>query len=626
MTKTRMIFLEIILILLVFSVFSISANGKENDYEVSRPEYDVMMEMNVKIPMQDGINLATDIYRPHAEGKFPVVLVRTPYGSERKSFSDKGKFYAQRGYVYAVQDCRGKYDSEGDWYVRRNGTKDGDDTITWLGTQSWSSGSVGMVGSSYLGMNQWQVAHTQNPYLKALVPIVAPITLGRSPEKYRKLATYCNSNSGVGNSAILELFWLVIVNGRVNQNDAAYDFVKIVNHLPLIDIPKLLGRKLPGWERLLHEENGHFEQYLKRASEGNWKGPLGEPEDYRSLYERVNIPILQISGWFDCASEYCFYNYQLVKQYSKSLEAKKHQQVLMGPWPHRIPARIEESKIGDIDFGSKSVVGVDKVVIRWFDRWLKGISNGVENEPQIKVFVMGKNDWREASDWPIPGTKFSSFYFHSSGNANDLSGDGGLSPEMPSDEPPDKYVYDPSDPTHAWPGLDQNVTNTTLALAGPVDMRPIEKRSDVLVYTTAELKEDIEVTGPLAVVLYVSTSAPATDFFVRLLDVHPNGSSYPLFYGYANPYSTRGLQPVDKSPDGKDILKCEIELPPTSNLFVKGHRIRVEVCSSAFPLFRNLNIGGDIAYATEFNIAKQTIYHDKEHPSHIVLPIIPQHK
>lgn len=617
--KKKRIFCALTLLIVPAILFLYFVFGRTVDEDVGSFSQDFVVEMNIMIPMRDGIRLAADIYRPASDGKFPVVLVRTPYGSENKNYSDRGKFFVEHGYVFAVQDCRGKYDSEGDWYGKRDESKDGDDTITWLGTQAWSSGKVGMIGGSYLGIVQWMVSHTLNPYLKALMPSVAPLSLGRDAETYRRLATYCNSNAGAGNSALQELPWLVIVNGRVNQNVEAYDMDRIAGHLPLIELPKLLGRRIPGWGMLLQEANGHWEEYVLRAAEGNWTKPIEEFQNFKDLYAKIDIPILQISGWFDCASEYCFYNFNQVKRYSKRSMGKNNQHVIMGPWNHWIRLA---PKIGDFDFGPNSVIDTDEVALKWFDRWLKDIPNGVELERPLKVFVMGRNEWREVEEWPFPETQFTPYYFHSSGKANSFRGDGCLNMELPVEEPPDKYIYDPGNPTPSIMGLD----NTELIKAGPVDMSPIEKRDDVLVYTSLPLKEDVEATGPLHVVLYVSSSEPASDFFVRLIDVHPNGTPYPVFYTYANPYSTRGLEPVDIGLEGEKIWKCEMELPPTSNLFLAGHRMRVEICSSAFPLFRNLNVDRDPAFATEYNVAKQTVYHDINHPSHIVLPLIPGKK
>jgi putative CocE/NonD family hydrolase len=580
--------------------------------EISSPKYDVLMEMNLMVPMRDGIKLATDIYRPDAKGKYPVILVRTPYGSESTQYSDRGRYFAGRGYVFAVQDCRGKYDSEGEWYGKRSETDDGSDTIDWLASREWSSGNVGMWGASYLGLVQWQVAPVQNPHLKALVPIVAPVTLGSERVE-------CN---GAANSP-LGLSWLVTTDGRVNQNVNAYNWNKIFWHLPLLDLPKLLGRKIPFWEKSLNLQNGFWEEYLQSAAEGRWNQKLELTKDFRTLYERINIPVLQISGWFDGSSESCWYNFRQINRYSRDPSVKRNQRVLMGPWTHFYTWSqyyTRSSRIGALDFGPNSLYDVDNLVLRFFDRWLKNIPNGVEEEPPLKIFVMGTNEWADAWEWPLPGTRFAPFYLHSAGEANSLLGDGHLSAEPPQSEPPDKYIYDPSHPT---PALTTG-ENMALAASGPEDTRTIEERADVLVYTSDYLKTDTVVIGPVSAVLYVTSSAPETEFIVRLQDVHPDGSSYPVYVTYAGAFNTRCLKRIESGPPLDKILKCEFELPPTSQVFLKGHKIRVEICSSAFPLFRNLNTGGNFALETKWNIARQTIFHDKDHPSHVLLPIVPK--
>ncbi|MGQ9647484.1 MAG: CocE/NonD family hydrolase [Thermodesulfobacteriota bacterium] len=605
-------FVNILLVFSSFAFFDIFSMGSEIRSVSSSLQYEVLMEMNVKIPMRDGIRLATDIYRPDAKEKFPVILVRTPYGSETSWFSEQGKYFATRGYVFAVQDCRGKYDSEGEWYGKRSETNDGYDTINWLATQNWSSGKVGMVGASYLGLVQWQVAFTENPYLKALVPIVAPVTLGRE------------SGGGCigGAQSPMGLSWLVSTDGRVNQNVNAYDWNKIFWHLPLIELPKLLGRNIPFWEKSLNLKNGFWEEYLQSAAEEKWTEKVEQKENYKTLYEKVQVPILQISGWFDSSTESCFYNYQQIKKYSKSLVAKK-QRILVGPWCHFYTWSqnyTKSSKLGDLDFGPNSTLDIESLILRWFDRWLKEIPNGVEDEAPLKFFVMGKNEWQEASDWPLQETKYISYYLHSYGHANSLLGDGTANSEPPENEAPDKFIYDPANPTPALTSGE----NLALASSGPEDNRFLEERNDVLVYTSSILKEDIEITGPISVVLYVSSSAPETEFIVRLLDVHPNGCSYPIYVTFAGAFNTRCLKPIDQGPNKEKILKCEFVLPPTSNVFFKGHRIRVDICSAAFPLHRNLNTGGNFALDTKCNIAHQMVYHDKWHPSHVVLPVIPR--
>jgi putative CocE/NonD family hydrolase len=609
--KLKILFISCVLGITLVISFSLSNFAGDN---ISAQGGDVLMQMNVKIQMRDGIKLATDIYRPRDEGKFPVILVRTPYGSESVHYSDLGHYFARRGYVFVVQDCRGKYDSEGEWYGKRSEANDGNDTITWLASQEWSTGKVGMWGASYLGLVQWQVAPLQNANLKALVPIVAPVTLGSDPVECQGAA-----NSPLG------LSWLVTTDGRVNQNVNAYDWDKLFWHLPLIELPKMLGRSIPFWEKSLNLKAGFWEEYLQSAEEGRWNQELKQKKDFREVYGRIQAPIFQISGWFDGSSESCLYNFAQINRFTRNPAARKGQRILIGPWTHFYTWSQyykKSSKVGSLDFGPNSLLDLEDLVMRWFDRWLRDIPNGLDNEPPLKFFTMGMNEWREAWDWPLPETKFTKLYLHSSGHANSLLGDGGLSFESPQDEVADKYTYDPSNPTPALTSGE----NMALAASGPEDMNLIEERSDVLVFTSDFLKEDIEVTGPISAVLFLASTAPETEFIVRLQDVHPNGSSYPVYVTYAGAINTRCLKPVDQGPNKEIILKCEFDLPPTSQVFLIGHKIRVDVCSSAFPLYRNLNTGRNFALETKWNVAHQTVFHDKSHPSHILLPIIPKAK
>jgi putative CocE/NonD family hydrolase len=289
--------------------------------------------------------------------------------------------------------------------------------------------------------------------------------------------------------------------------------------------------------------------------------------------------------------------------------------MVMGPWPHGVN---RSTTLGDLDFGPEAVIDLDGLSIRWFDRWLKGIDNGIDEEAPLRLFLMGANRWREAREWPLPNTLNTPFYLHSGGNANDLEGDGRLDLEAPGAEPPDSYRYDPGDPTPAITGGD----NSEMAASGPVDVRGLERRRDVLVYTTPELGRDLDVTGSMSVVLYVASSAPETDFIVRVLDVHPGGGSYPVYYTYANPIGAVNGSRMGETTDGQRVLKLEFEIPPTSNLFLKGHRIRAHITSAAFPLFRNLNTGGDPALETRWAVADQTVLHNERYPSHVILPVI----
>ncbi len=572
----------------------------------------IIVLKNFMIPMRDGVRLATDIYRPAGSEKYPVVLIRTPYGSETPEFWNKAKYYVEQGYVLAVQDCRGKYDSEGDWYGKRNEAQDGSDTITWLGTRAWSSGKVGMTGGSYMGMVQYQVADQENPYLKALVPLAAPTTLGRDLTDFDHLAVY-SSRESTGT-----LGWMLGSDGRVAQSDPLL-VQKVRDHLPMADYPKLLGRQMPWWKFMLNRRYGFWEEYYLRAARGEWSKPLPDLEtwfaSYRERYQRVKVPMLHISGWFDCCGEQLIKTFQMVRRYATEPIARANQQLTMGPWIHH-PMGL--SKEGGYDFGPQARMDRDEVSVQWFDHWLKGQENGVEKQPAVRVFIMGENRWREADDWPIPNTQFTKFYLRSRGNARLASGGGRLSRDPPGDELVDHYTYDPGQPAPMTigPGLSY----------GPVSMMPLEKRSDVLVYSSERLKTPIEVTGPLTATLYVATSAPSTDVLVRLINVHPDGTPYNMFSTYAGiPYRTHWSKEVEKASDGTSIIKASIVLPPTSVLFKAGHRIRVEISSAFAPLYRGLNVEpGTESAATHWNVARQTVYHDRAHPSHILLPVIPR--
>ncbi len=577
----------------------------------------IVVQKNVMVPMRDTVRLATDVYRPAGDGRFPVVLIRTPYGSETADYAQRAQYYVDQGYAFAVQDCRGKFDSEGDWFGKRDEAKDGSDTITWLGTQPWSSGKVGMTGPSYMGMVQYWVADQENPYLKALVPLVAPVTLGRDVADFDHLAVYS------GRESYINLGWMLGTDGRGSQVDVPSIVKQSQDYLPRADYPRLFGRKMEWWTGFqLHQRYGFWEEYYLRAVQGEWSRPIEMAAWWRSYperYRKVRVPMLHVSGWWDCCGEQLIKTFQLVRKYATEPLARDHQRLIMGPWIHSLGHRKE----GAYDFGPLAEMNPDELSVRWFDRWLKGEDNQEDKQAAVRVFVMGENKWRDAADWPIPGTQFTKFYLRSNGEARLSRGGGRLTTEPPRKEAVDRYTYDPGNPTPTILGLD--VTWRDISV-GPVDMSAVERRDDVLVYTTAPLKTPVEVTGPLSAVLYVATSAPSTDFFARLLDVHPDGKPYNMFYTYvANPYRTHWAKDIETARDGTRIIKAEIALPPTSVLFQTGHRIRIEISSASAPRYRGLNVeGGMEPYATRWNVARQTIYHDRAHPSHIVLPVIPR--
>lgn len=583
--------LKILVALTLCISFSIPLLGGEEEWEgrLSQPKYKIKMEFNVPIPMRDGVKLSADIYRPDAEGKFPVLLTRTYYGKNNFDIlHDRGRefieYFVSRGYVVVVQDCHGRYDSEGNFYIEIYDAEDGYDTQTWCGIQPWSNGKIGTFGCSYGGCIQWYSAHLSNPYLKCMVP--------------RDSTSDPYFDGGFMRNGVPQnwLGWCVSTAGRTTRRGQpkVLDWSKITRHLPLITMDESIGFRFPYWRDYLR--NPLYGEYWERTS-------------VRNKYHLIDVPTLNIGGWYSDAdiigtiTNFCGVAYQ-----GKTPEGQKSQKLLIGPWSHCS----DSTKVGEIDFGEEAKVNIKKVHLRWYDYWLKGMDTGIMAEPPVKLFVMGANRWRYLNKWPPDQAKFTRYYLHSGGRANSLIGDGTLSTEEPGKQPPDRFVYDPENPVPSLFGDELEM----------LDQRPVERRDDVLVYTTPPLEEDVEVIGPIKLVLYASSSARDTDFTGKLVDVHPNEMARYLTCGIVRArYRETYTKPTLIEP-GR-IYKYEIDLWVTGNRFLKGHRIRLEVSSSHFPtFFRNQNTGNDMAIDTEMVIARQTIYHDSEHPSYLLLPII----
>jgi putative CocE/NonD family hydrolase len=364
----------------------------------------------------------------------------------------------------------------------------------------------------------------------------------------------------------------------------------------------------------------------------HWKDWVGHPayDDYwRSMrpveehYPECQVASYGMAGWFDVFLQGSLNNFMGMTRSAKTPEARRHQKIIVGPWIHRLGQLGTESKTGDIDFGPNALIDLQAEMVCWYDYWLKGIDNGITKEPRVKVFVMGANRWRESDDWPIPGTQYTPYYFHSEGGASSLLGDGLLNTTPPEQEPPDKYVYDPAHPVITAGGSTCCGEDSLPVTMGPRDQRPNEYRHDVLVYTTPPLERDVEVTGPVKVVLYASSSAKDTDFCAKLVDVFPNGYAMNAAQGIIRARSRDSWERQTPLQPGT-TYKFEIDLWSTSNCFLKGHSIRVEITSSNFPQFdRNPNTGHPFGEDTEMVKADQTVFHDAERPSHVLLPVIP---
>jgi len=555
--------------------------------------FEVEVRTEVKIPMRDGVELSANIFLPKAKGKFPVVLIRSPYGKGDEKNGD-GLFYAGRGYVLVSQDCRGKGSSQGVWEPFANERNDGADTQKWLLEQPWCNGSIGTAGGSYVGFTQWISAPNAGDHLKAMFPVVPLVdTYGDG--------VYID---GALNLALM-MGWGSMVALRPGEQVAMYtwreqDWTRAFRTLPLKEWDRALGRKvqyLRDW--VAHP---HFDEYW--AARG-----------VRNQWRDITVPICAVGGWYDIFSRSVFEHINAVRAKSRSHVARKHQHLVMGPWGHGIS---QDGKVGDLDFGKESVINLREMQTKWFDCWLKGDKTGAEAWPAFRIFVMGRNQWRDEQQWPLERTKYTPYYFHSKGSANTAGGNGKLATAKPEQEPSDKFVYDPNDPVPTAGGC-----NLVGCPAGPRDQSEVEKRNDVLVFTSETLKTELEVTGPVKVILYAASTAKDTDFTAKLLDVYPDGRPFNLCDGIARASCRDSKSDPSLIQSGK-VYRYEIDLWVTSNAFLPGHKIRVEISSSNFPRFdRNLNTGEPFGTGTEFIKATQIIYHDEERPSHVLLPVIP---
>jgi putative CocE/NonD family hydrolase len=513
-------------------------------------------------------------------------------------------WWAKRGYAVVIQNCRGRYRSEGVFNPYRDDGPDGNDALDWIAGQPWCNGKIGTSGRSYGGLFQWQLAPYRNPHLVAMAPQVI-------------MGDYfggCHRQGGAVQWA-LTIMGAVIFTTSVSlvQRGATHMWgnSRFLRHLPLIDADvEAIGRPIP-----------FYRDWCEHVvDDAYWRAINTEDR-----LDQIDVPVYQQAAWYDPYTASAFRMWNGLRERGASARARQHQKIYVIPWTHHIP---EGSRLGDLDFGPGAYVDLKEEDLRWFDYWLKEIDTGIMDEPPIRLFVMGENRWRFEHEWPLARTQFTPYYLHSRGHANSLFGDGVLSPDPPGAEPPDRYTYDPEHPVPTLGG--NNSTWTWMKFAaepiypGPIDQRPIERRDDVLVYTSAALDRELEVTGPLTVVLYAASSARDTDFTAKLVDVYPDGRAIHLAEGIIRARHRRSLARVELLTPG-EVEEYRIELAPTSNVFQRGHRIRLEISSSNFPRFdRNLNTGEDIFRSSRMVVAEQTVFHSTAYPSHILLPIIPR--
>ncbi len=556
--------------------------------------------LNIPVPMRDGINLSADIWLPpssRGSGPWPALLLRTIYDNQEARYIGWAREFTNRGYAVIMQDCRGRGDSDGEWIPYVCELYDGYDTHQWIGEQDWCDGNLGTFGLSYPGFTQTLPATLRSKYLKAVAPIAS-------------------QQDNYGHHR---------VNGVIHHN-VAFAFLN------------MLGRSMQ-YESLKHfdQDTFFFELPIDTAMEKvsnthpYYKGVM-EHEQYdewwssyslRDKYPEMAIPSLFITGWFDSLSNENFKLFNGWTKKAKTEDARSKTKLIIGPWSHQIApwGRVPMGKNGeyaDRTFGKQALSDVIEMHMHWYDQRLKGIDTGVDEEAPIKLFVMGKNTWRDEYEWPLERTEWTKFYLSSAGNAVD--GGGGLHPEIKtSDQTSDSFIYDPGDPV---PSLGSQYQ--TYDFCGPHDRSHIQRRPDVLTFTTDVLTEDMEITGPISATIWASSDAKDTDFTATLTDLEPDGKAIALCEGIVRARFRNGTENPQMMVPG-EIYKFEIDMWNTSNSFIKGHRIRIEISSSNFPRYnRNLNSGNPIASDIDITLANQTVYHGIQYPSYINLPVIPK--
>ena len=604
-------------------------------YKGSRIEYDVAIRKNVMVPMRDGVQLAADIYLPAvgnevAPGNFPVILERTPYDKTSPRNVTNGKYFARRGYVTVYQDVRGRFASEGEWYAFAKEAPDGFDTVQWLGVQPWGDGQVGTMGASYAGSDQCALATLNPSHLSTMIVAVGAAnyyhgSMRQNGALEQRFMVYAFRMAMTSKEAIADA-------GLQAEIKKAFidDMPDIVRNLPLKRGATVL-RRIPSYEQWAIDiaTHGEFDDY--------WKQRGYAPDEY--FDEHADVPSLYIGGWYDS------YARNTPMSYTKLSAIKESKQVLlMGPWIH---GGFEATNSGDVDFGTEAHVNMNDLRLAWFDHYMKGLTTEFADWSPVRIFTMGtgsqrmnKHDydrrldhggyWRSEPDWPLQGTSETPYYLHAGGGLS-------IDEPTPDDAESTGFTFDPKDPVPTMGGgisaADSIIRPGAFDQRGRPDFfgcrdtQPLNARQDVVTFQTPELEADTEVSGEIVMHLWASSSAVDTDFTAKLIDVYPPSADYPD--GYAMNitdsiirarYRNSWTEPELMEPEA--AYEFTFHLYPTSNVFRKGHRIRLDISSSNWPRFDvNPNTGGPLGVEQRHEIAHQTIWHNPEHPSHIVLPL-----
>jgi len=575
--------------------------------------YEVQVEKGVMIPMRDGVRLAANIYRPVGlTGRLPVVVMRTPYNKEVYVGSTRpAAFWAGQGYVVVSQDVRGQFASEGDYRVQLMDARDGYDTIDWIVKQPWATDRVGTYGCSYLGEVQYLLSRLHHPNHAAMIAQSASGATGPAGGFYTDFGTYEG-----GSLTLSTIFgWFGLAGHKIRHppdyqlgsQHYEFDFATMLRSLPVVSMAERAGYP-----------PSDFADFVSHPPADPYWRAVG----YLSDDDRFDTPALHVNSWLDVTPEQTMYVFNLMRQNALTARGRDHQYAVMSPTTHcASEAATEHTKIGDMDVGDARY-DYWHLYLAWFDHWLRGVDNGVTDRPKVTYYVM-HDGWRQADAWPIPGTRVTPYYLSSGGHANTGSGDGVLTPIEPSRETVDTYVYDPADP---FPSRGGTIccTGNPKDLPGIFDQTDLETRSDLLVYTSAPLPEGLTIAGPVHLVLYVSSDARDTDFTAKLLDVDQEGRAWNVLNGVKRARYREGMTKKVLMHPG-ETYRVEVSLKASAYRFAPGHRVRLWVSSSDFPLYdRNLNTGGNNYDETTWVKATNTVHLGGRRGSRLLLPVQPR--
>lgn len=590
-----------------------------------------IIDQKVMMPMRDGIRLATDIYRPKTNEKVPIIFSRTPYnfnswgdGEENTGTARRALEAVKRGYAYFVQNERGRYFSEGEWDILGVPLTDGYDAFTWMKDQPWSNGKIGTLGCSSTAEWQMAVAALDHPSHAAMVPQGFGAGVGRVGNINEQGNWYRG-----GAEQMLFFAWLYGVEHdkfkpRIPAGATQEDLIRISRFYdlapenPPVDMAKALAH-LP-IQDILKNINGKEEIFDKMIRRKPNDPAWFEGGIYHDNME-IGVPSFWFASWYDVSITPNLTLFNHVRNNAKDATIRDNQYLVIAPTLHCAYTRATENTI----VGERSVgdarLNYDEQIYGWFDMWLKGEKNDFkEKTPRVQYYTMGSNKWQAAETWPPAKANMTTYYLNSGGKANSLFGDGKLTTAKASGDNPDSFTYDPMQPVPSYGG---NVCCTGNAVkGGAFDQKQMETRNDILVYTTDELTEGVEISGFIESTLYVSSDAKDTDFTIKLIDVYPDGTAYNLDETIQRVRYREGYDKEVFMEKGK-VYKVDLTAMSTSNYFEKGHRIRIEISSSNFPRFaRNLNTGGNNYDEKEGVIAHNKIHHSSKYPSQIRLPMI----